>query len=351
MFSPTYNWNKTQQRLEAFWDCQLIDRPIIQVTAPLPGKHATPDFSQLSLEQRWTDPDVQMAMLDASLEATYFAGDAFPTWRPNLGPGFLAGVLGAPVEYQPETVWYHPCITDLDKAHLPRFDPAAPHWQILEKLVKTAAERAPGRFILGQCDMIPSTDILAVLMGPEALCMAMIEKPALVTTWLALLTNFFLEACHTQEEWLPANNGYTNWLSTWSAQRSYTLQNDFSCMISPELFGRLCVRELESICGFFPQAAYHLDGPGAIKHLDALLAIPGIKAIQWSQGDGQPPMREWVPMLKRIQRARKGLYLFCEAGEVEILLRELSHAGLILLTTAPTPEAADALVKLAEDMR
>ncbi|MHB9134634.1 MAG: uroporphyrinogen decarboxylase/cobalamine-independent methonine synthase family protein [Armatimonadota bacterium] len=348
MLAAKSDWEMSQTRLEAFWANEVVDRVIIQVTAPLPGQASPPDATGLTQEQIATDPAFQMAQLDYTLASTYYAGDAFPTYRPALGPSFFAGILGAPVEFRPGTVWYHPCITDLAAAPLPRFNPADALWQKFLRLTQAAADHAPGRFILGQSDMVPPTDILSALMGPGELCMAMLEEPELVQTWLAALTESFLDAYHAQEALLPEGNGYTSWLTCWSAYRSYCLQNDFSCMISRQTYRQFCVPELQAICDDFQRSIYHLDGSGAIQHLDALLELPRLHAIQWTPGDGQPPMSQWIPLLQRIQQAGKGLFLYCAPHEVEIILQDIAPEGVIFCTWASTPEEADDLVRGAE---
>ncbi len=39
---------------------------------------------------------------------------------------------------------------------------------------------------------------------------------------------------------------------------------------------------------------YHLDGVGELNHLDDILSLEKLKAVQWVFGDGQPPAEEWM---------------------------------------------------------
>ena len=59
-----------------------------------------------------------------------------------------------------------------------------------------------------------------------------------------------------------------------------------------------------------------LDGPDAIRHLDSLLSLPKLSGIQWIPGAGSPSVSEWIPLLKRIQKAGKLQHLICQKGEV-----------------------------------
>ena len=58
--------------------------------------------------------------------------------------------------------------------------------------------------------------------------------------------------------------GTTQWLGVWSPGKMYNVQSDFCCMISPALFERFIVPELETVCAYLDDVTYHLDGPGAI---------------------------------------------------------------------------------------
>ena len=87
-----------------------------------------------------------------------------------------------------------------------------------------------------------------------------------------------------------------------------------------------------------------LDGPDAIRHLDSLLSLPKLSGIQWIPGAGSPPMSEWIPLLKRIQKAGKLQHLICQKGEVRKLLRELEPEGILLDTICGSMKEAIQLI-------
>jgi hypothetical protein len=109
---------------------------------------------------------------------------------------------------------------------------------------------------------------------------------------------------------------------------------------------------LESIIAearWLDRAIFHLDGPDAIRHLDLLLPIPEIQAIQWVPGAGALPMTRWVPFLRRIQAAGKSLHLSVWPHEIRTLLEELKPEGLMLNTRVNSEaEARDLLDKIVQ---
>jgi hypothetical protein len=110
------------------------------------------------------------------------------------------------------------------------------------------------------------------------------------------------------------------------------------------MFERFFLPALRQQIAWVERSIYHLDGPGAVRHLDTLLALPRLNGIQWVPGAGQAPMSEWIPLLQRIQVGGKLLDLTCEDWEVFRLLDALEPAGVLIHTHCATPDEADALV-------
>ncbi len=83
------------------------------------------------------------------------------------------------------------------------------------------------------------------------------------------------------------------------------------------------------------RAVYHLDGPAATRHLDALLDVPQLQAIQFSPGAGAPSALPWIDMFRKIQNSGRSLQVICPAKEVLTLCDELRPEGLALMVETP----------------
>lgn len=103
--------------------------------------------------------------------------------------------------------------------------------------------------------------------------------------------------------------------------------------------------ELTTQCRFLEYPLYHFDGVEQVRHLDDLLSIPELRAIQWTQVAGQPPCTDYLPELQKIQVAGKNLIIIVTPEQVRLLMENLSSRGLYLVTTVPTRDDADALLK------
>ena len=92
---------------------------------------------------------------------------------------------------------------------------------------------------------------------------------------------------------------------------------------------------------------FHLDGPAAIRHLDTLLEIEELNAIQWVPGDGNPPAKAWLAMLKKIQSAGKCLWVSAPPEDVSTILEELRPEGLMIHVEGTFPSLDEAEVFIA----
>jgi hypothetical protein len=338
------DWEKSQERFRAFWERQLVDRPVVQVYA-----HKRPGLPKgwwrILNEPVWAEPERTVEEMLTFFDGIHFAGDAYPMWYPNLGPGVLTAFLGNRIHFDLEhdTSWQDHTVSDLSSWR-PQFDHQNAYWQATLHLTERIAAAAPGRFIAGITDLGMGADLLAAVRGADGLCMDMMDCPDVVQARLSELRQLWQQCYQTLYDRLPAGNGSNCWLAAWAPGRTYPLQNDFSCMISPEMYREFFLEDLVAHCDWLDYAVYHLDGPGAVPHLDMLLEIPSLRAIQWTPGAGQPPMPYWLPMLRRIQAAGKGLFLYTAPQELDALMDGLRPEGVILNLWAGSPAEADALV-------
>jgi len=353
------DWPQARKRVEAWWEGEIVDRAVIQVVAPREPLKPGEDFDyfaepgQLSREElfRWfTDPEEVIPRLERRIAATYWGGEAFPLAFPVSVRlvAILAAYLGCPYWLFPggNTGWADPVVRDWDEQPDLVFDADNEWWRISRALLDAAARRATGRYYVGIPDLNGPGEIVARLRGTEQLAMDLIDQPQAVKAAVDKVNRAWLrywEAAHgVIHQWI---GGYIHWMGIWSESPSTDLQCDFSIMISPEMFQEFFLPAIEQQTEWVGRTIYHLDGPGAVRHLDALLALPRLDGIQWIPGAGAPPVSDWIPLLKRIQAAGKLVVLYCEKCEVEKLLTELRPEGLLLSTICDSAQEAEALLR------
>lgn len=352
------DWARCQERYEAFWASEVLDRPLIQITAPLPGvparplKHISP-ADETGLRHWFTDPELVLPRLTWQAKNTYYAGDAFPLALPVSGGlvAILAAYLGCPYRMVPGTdsAWADPIIEEWDSRPSFTFSSDNEWWQISRRLLEAATETSNGEYLIGVPDLQGDGQVVALLRGTERLALDMIEHPEEVKVALAEVNAAWLSYWRECNRIIGSGiQGYVDWLGVWSRAPAVTLECDFSCMISPQMFNEVFLPGIAQQAQWVPRTIYHLDGPGAVRHLEALLSLAELSGIQWVPGAGAAAMSEWVPLLQRIQAAGKLLVIACEAGEVAGLLSQLRPEGLLLSTHCGSVEEADELLAQVE---
>jgi hypothetical protein len=348
------DWEFSKKRFEALWERELIDRPCISVTAP--KKKAQPYPPGRTVEtyedmvQSWTDPKWILERYINGMERSYYGGDALPMIFLNFGAGGHAAYFGCPYTFKEGTVWFEEIIHDWDNDPLV-FDPRNELYIKSKEAAVFLANEGKGKFFVSMPDSASASDALAHIRGSQNLLADFITEPERVKSALKLVTKVWLD---TNDEFFtitqPCNDGGSciGWLNTWAPGRHAQLQCDLSVMISSETFNEFIMPELEEACAVMDHPLYHFDGIEQIRHLDSLLSIGKLGMIQWTSVAGQPPAVQFIPELKKIQAAGKGLLLNVEARYVKTLLSELSPKGLYIVTHAESEEDARALVKLAE---
>jgi 5-methyltetrahydrofolate--homocysteine methyltransferase len=354
-----------KQRYRAFWANERFERACLFITVPkkdaaepdpadlLPGE---PDGAAISTEQRWTDfPHLNNRMWRSFGDTEYLAEGFRNVWV-NLGPGYLAAMMGADYRFAPDTVWFgeKPLISDWGQLGGIRYDAAGEAGALAFSLTKSYCERSRGRYVVGMTDLGGNLDIVASLRGTQELLTDLYDYPEQVleaarlvdAAWKAAYDGFY--AIHRRHN--PCGC-LSTWMPIYCEKRWYPLQCDFSAMISPDDFERFVAPSLRREAEFLDCSVYHLDGPGELPHLGHLLGIEGISAIQWVPGAGNLGMAEdcWFPYYERIQAAGKGLVLFGINGfdEACFMLRNLSQKGLYMSLQLESAEQAEELMAYA----
>ncbi|MBN1908788.1 MAG: hypothetical protein JW818_03535 [Pirellulales bacterium] len=315
-----------QNRLRAYWQGELVDRACISIRAPKDG--VTPTFRSLIVAEDFNF-SAAIDLFESWADQFFFGGETMPALMPNYGPDQWAGFLGVPMTLDPEkdTSWVEPPPGDWDALPELKIDSANRWWKAIVELTNLAAQRCKGRFLLSTIDTHSNLDCLSALRGPGQLCMDLIERPEAVLHALKQIDALFDPVYKTVfDAGRMAEFGSTSWLDMWSEGRTQAVQCDFCCMISPEHFRQFALPSLEYEIGYLDYAVYHMDGPGQIRHLEDLLAIPNLHTIQWIPGAGQPTAPGWLDLLKRIQEAGKSIQIIVTIDELKTLYSELPPA-------------------------
>jgi len=347
------------QRNEAFWDNTLEQGPLMWVTVP-DAKPGTPPPEPATDDELWTDVEYVIEAAEYSLSHSHYLGDALPIHNPWLGPDQVAAWLGSVMTLRPRdfTSWIKPFVIDWSEHPRLAIDPDNHWWKLYLEILRASVEWGKDKWVTAYPDLHTGIDGLSAIRGPENLLVDLLENPEPIPRAMRDMTELFKWIVDIVSDIvLPSGQGTTNWTAGWSQERFLCIgQNDFTCMISPEMFDEFCFQDILETTNYVDQSIYHLDGPDAIRHVPRLLEIEKLDSIQWIHGAGQPSATHWLDLLKQIQQAGKSVQVYYgpthgdEADtveELEILCRELDPNRLFFWANVSSMEEAEALMKTA----
>lgn len=323
------DFDKSKERYDAFWEREIIDRPPINITLPVENPAKVPVKHYKTLAEKWLDVDFRAEAAAINAANYEYLADALPIVWPNMGPGIFSAWCGCGYEFGEETTWTEPCIHDWenDKAV---FSEDHPLFKATVQFTKRLIEYGKGNFIVGLTDFHPGGDHLAALRGSEELAVDLYDNPDAIKGKLKSSSKEYFHVYDFFYGMLKeAGMPITTWTKIIHDNRFYIPSNDFSCMISKEMFDEFFLPGIIEECRFFERSIYHLDGPGALRHLDSLLGIRELDAIQWVCGAGNEGYEKWVGVYQKIQAAGKGIELVnVSVKELPLIFETLKPEGV-----------------------
>jgi len=353
MFTLKPDYLQAQSRVNAFWNHDETDRPLLFLRYTKPDAKQFHSKTFASHKDRWLDVEYRTQEVVHRMENTVFAADSMPVFSPDIGPEILSAIAGCPFYYEETTTWTEPCIfdweTDAPKAIM---DVKHPLFKTLERFTRLLLDAAKGKFIVGLSDFHPGADHVAALRDPQVLAMDLLDNPEEVKK---KLTSSYLEYFPIFDHFLKLLKAegmpISSWISLTSEESMYIPSNDFSYMISNEMFEEFFLEGIIQECRHYGHNIFHLDGPGCLRHLDNLLAIPELHAIQWMPGAGRMEVHQWMDLYKKILSAKKSLIVYPQNLSELLLIKEhLPARGLhIDMGHVNDEHEANNIIKIVED--
>jgi hypothetical protein len=343
------DWEKRLERVDAFWDQQLMDRAVINITFPAPERRCPwpARKTHATLRERWMDAEYVADWSHATALNTEHMGDALPAVNPNLGPEVFSAFFGAELEYGETTSWSVPNLKDWSDADSVQFSDDNVYWKKLLEITDALLAKGQDVFYTGITDLHPGGDAIVAFRDPINMNIDMIEHVEDIKRLLKRINQaYFRVFDFFYDKLTAAEQACTNWTRITSTRKHYVPSNDFSCMISKAMFDDVFLPGLIEECRHMEASIYHLDGPGAIHHLDSLISIKELNAIQWVCGAGKGPALKWLDLHKRIQAAGKSIQILdLRPSELGELIENLAPEGLWLdIVGVQSREEAEAII-------
>ncbi|MCL2420680.1 MAG: hypothetical protein FWD03_02380 [Defluviitaleaceae bacterium] len=356
--------NAKRERHRRFWQpLEKGEGGYLAVSAPIDdsGIAPCPLDPPSSLEEQWLSVEYALKRAEADSKNRYWGLDAIHNVFPNFGPGVQAAMLGAPYALQKESVWFDmdPPIKNWDT--MPDLTTNREHelYKAVEAHTRALCAASKGRYTVAYTDIGGQMDVLCSLRG-ENLLMDLIEYPDEVLAAQEKLDQEFVSYFNTLTDIIgPSGCGYTGWIPIASDHPWFPVQCDMSVMISQNMFETFVLPSLDKVTTQIGNSIYHLDGPGEIQHLDMLLSLKHIHAIQWvplptaTAADGSMYRDFTDPMSldvyrRTLQAGRKVVLTGIMPFQVPIVFDAVGCDGVFIETYCDTRKEADELVAFAQ---
>jgi len=349
------DFQMSMKRVYAWYENVILDRPPVRFVAHNAFLEAAKDnISQLSPAGKkawWFDVETQVDLFIKSIDGCEFHGETFPVFFPNLGPDVYAAFYGAELEFGEVTSWSVPLIREWDDTEKLKLDMDNEYFRKLEELTKYAIEQSSGRYMVGYTDFHPGLDCAAAWRDPQQLCFDMIDEPEKVKE-LADLAIADFDFIYDHFDKILKDHGQlsVSWMGIPSFERMHIPSCDFSTLISPKFFNEFGLPILQREVQSMTHNIFHVDGQGVSRHLEAILSVPQVHALQWVQGVGDDlPIMQWVPFLKELQERSVPIIVDLNKKELGDFMIAMKPQGLFLwMETENREEELDILRLMAK---
>jgi hypothetical protein len=319
------------------WWAGDLERPIVAIAHPGRLIDRSPrEFSRNFIQQIPIDEAVDH--FQSQLEETSYYGDALPS--------FFTSWFGIGGEIKPDpenmTVWTSSDLREepipLKDLH-PGYDPNHAKTRGMQ-LRARAVERWEGKVTVSPGSLTIGLQALTGMRTSMQLLYDLVDSADEIVRLASEYTDASIRTYQAAHELLniqKGNHGTSDWAHLWSTERYHMFQLDFICMVSSQMFERFVQSDIDKSFGQVEHAFFHLDGPEALHHLDAFLAMENLQGIQWIPGVRNPPTEEWIPLLKRIRDGGKLCQVYVGFDGARKIVREIGGRGFCFLIALGEP--------------
>lgn len=344
-------FEKAMERINAWYEQEIIDRPPIRFIAH------NADFNESNIlegkkwnykKEYWFDAEYQVDYFIESIKEQAFLAETFPVFWPNLGPEVYSAYYGSELVYTDVTSYSIPLVQDWNQFSLVKLDTSNEYYKKTEELTMLALEKCSNNFLVGYTDLHPGVDCAAAWRDPQNFCLDLLMEPENAKKLIKQAYRDFKKIFRYFDEILKQHNQLS---VTWMAIPSYGTVHipscDFSSMISPGQFEEFVLPGLKEEIKGMTHNIYHVDGKGVARHIDQILSLPEINAIQWVQGMGlDQPIMQWKSLIKKIQNAGKSVVVDLKVDELDEFMNEIDPKGIYLCIDATAEMQAGIIEKV-----
>lgn len=327
------------KRWNAFFVGEIIDRPVVCVTAP--RSKSKPAWAPTYRQMAFNDLNQYIEQAIANVEATFWGGEAIPGIGISFGPHEIAVFTGAELRWSDDsgdTNWAVPYVENWERSLPIRLQDNNPFWLRMQDFYRRAIVRTAGKMLLGMPDLHTNMDLIAAIRGPQRLCMDLFDQPEMIDRAMTDARAIFPQLWNTLRK--------LGRMDEFGSTLGYTqLACDFSALIGPAMFRRWVLPALEEEAQIVKNAVFHWDGPGALVHTKDIISSRGLHAVSYVPGhnEGRNSI-DHLELHQRVQAGGKAVQVSGTPEEIKSMHRKLRPEKTLYIVTVETPQEAEQLL-------
>ena len=329
------DWDEAKARFTSWWKRENTDRPVFYMQVANQKAIDIYNTSSSNNEEQWTDFNRIADREEGIMQNSIYPAEGFPALTASLGPGSLGVFLGAVPVFGADTIWYEPCFDDIHQADI-NFDKESKWWNWTVDFTKKLVEKGRGKYVVQIPDLIENIDTIASLVGSESCLYYLVDFPEEIHRLQKQILPVWFEVFEEIYQIVKDEDGGSSFMAfnLWAPGRYAKLQCDLSAMISPDMFAEFVFPYLKEQCNRLEYTIYHLDGPGALKHLDMLLSIDSLDCIQWTPGAGAPEGSDpcWDMIYRKTLDAGKCVHAGIPPEKIESFVKRFGRKAIFIST-------------------
>jgi len=361
-----------KERMIAFWNRGTYDRVVLQVCSPKKGieaygsgeiaPHDLYNFGfeteegegpDKSSKNKYVDIDFMIDSQLRKINSIYYAGEALPFFYSGWVPGNTL-LFGCTPVFRKDTIWIEPA--PVGNNGFPSFEGWQNSywykWQI--DSMKKIARSCKGRYFIFSRWGNLAPDTIAVVRGMESFLIDFIKNRKWVKFAMRKATDAIMAVSRKLWELkspqITKLTGSMSDIGVWSPGKVDHFEADMSYNISNQDFKELVLPYIIEPMQLVDHKIYHLDGNNSLRHLDTILSVAEIDAVQWCPTPGYEAISQWVPLIERIQSKGKSIILQTIPEEIKPLLKRVKTDGLCIQTYCKTEDEAKSLISQIEKL-
>lgn len=336
------------RRWQAYWNGDIIDRPIVRAYCKKEGFPARPETA--SYHER-VYGDIIKILEDELSHASkiYYGGDSVPFYQLSFGPDEIAVFCGGNLQWNKDsgdTNWSEPFIDEWEKQLPLKLKEDSPLWKRMLNFYERAADTFNGRIICTPPDFHTNMDLLLAVRGGERLCIDLIDNPEAIDRAMEDCRQIFKSIWQqTKQAGRMDEFGYFDFVSYSPEKSICRLSCDFSYMIGPDMFKRWVLPTIEFEASLVDYVFYHWDGPGALIHEKDIVSVDKIHTIGYTPNVYES-CTQFTDLFKRLQKAGKAIEVVGTVEEIKFMHKELNPAKTMYYVMGePSQEEVEKLLQ------